>query len=36
VKFQTFRAGDMYVEDSGEIEYLDDEQVDLFRFVRIQ
>jgi len=24
VKFQTFRAKDMYVEDSGEVEYLDD------------
>jgi N-acetylneuraminate synthase len=26
VKFQTFRAEDMYVEDSGEVEYLDDER----------
>jgi N-acetylneuraminate synthase len=26
VKFQTFRAKDMYVEDSGEVEYLDDER----------
>ena len=26
VKFQTFRAGDMYVEDSGEVEYLDDDR----------
>ena len=26
VKFQTFRASDMYVEDSGEVEYLDDER----------
>jgi N-acetylneuraminate synthase len=26
VKFQTFRAEDMYVEDSGNVEYLDDER----------
>lgn len=26
VKFQTFRAEDMYVEDSGEVEYLDDDR----------
>jgi N-acetylneuraminate synthase len=26
VKFQTFRAKDMYVEDSGEVEYLDDDR----------
>ncbi|KTG30932.1 N-acetylneuraminate synthase family protein [Haloferax profundi] len=26
VKFQTFRASDMYVEDSGEVEYLEDER----------
>jgi N-acetylneuraminate synthase len=26
VKFQTFRAADLYVEDSGEVEYLDDER----------
>jgi N-acetylneuraminate synthase len=26
VKFQTFRAGDMYVEDSGDVEYLDDDR----------
>ena len=26
VKFQTFRAGNMYVEDSGEVEYLDDDR----------
>ena len=26
VKFQTFRAEDMYVEDSGEVEYLEDER----------
>jgi N-acetylneuraminate synthase len=26
VKFQTFRAEDMYVEESGEVEYLDDER----------
>lgn len=26
VKFQTFRAEDLYVEDSGEVEYLDDER----------
>lgn len=26
VKFQTFRAEDVYVEDSGEVEYLDDER----------
>jgi len=26
VKFQTFRAGNMYVADSGDVEYLDDEQ----------
>ncbi|SFP51204.1 N-acetylneuraminate synthase family protein [Halolamina pelagica] len=26
VKFQTFRADDLYVEDSGEVEYLDDER----------
>ncbi len=26
VKFQTFRAQDMYVEDSGEVEYLEDER----------
>jgi N-acetylneuraminate synthase len=26
VKFQTFRAEDMYVEESGEVEYLDDDR----------
>jgi N-acetylneuraminate synthase len=26
VKFQTFRADDMYVEDSGDVEYLDDDR----------
>lgn len=26
VKFQTFRAADLYVEDSGEVEYLDDDR----------
>ena len=26
VKFQTFRAEDLYVEDSGEVEYLEDER----------
>src|SRR6056297_3603351 len=26
VKFQTFRAEDLYVEESGEVEYLDDER----------
>jgi N-acetylneuraminate synthase len=26
VKFQTFRAGDMYVADSGDVEYLDDDR----------